>query len=134
MKANELMVGDWVISVKRGREEVLSVVSIDGGTNICWLDADEYSGCVHCDYIAGLQLLPELLEKNGFSFSPFGRGFWSRKTEDGEISCTKTKDGYWVVYVNDNIIPAHIHFVHELQNIARMCQIGIDFRPQSTDL
>lgn len=123
------MVGDWVISIKRGRKEVLSVVSIDGGTNICWLDADEYSGCVHCDYIVGIQLSPELLKKNGFSFSQFGgSGFWFRKTEDGEISCT-TEYGYWMVYVNSNIIPAHIHFVHELQNIARMCQIGIDFRP-----
>ena len=123
------MVGNWVISVKRGREEILSVVSIDGGTNICWLDADEYSGCVHCDYIIGLKLSPELLEKNGFSFSPFGGdGFWFRKTEDGEISCTNTEDGYWVVYVNGNLIPVHIHFVHELQNIARMCQIDIYFQ------
>jgi hypothetical protein len=70
-----------------------------------------------------------LLEKNGFSFTPFSSGFWSRKTEDGEISCTKAKGGDWVVYVNDNIIPTHIQFAHELQNIARMCQIGIDLRP-----
>lgn len=68
MKANELMVGDWVISKKRGKDEILQVVTIDGGTNTVWLDGDSYSGLVKDDDIFPIPLTKEILENNGFKY------------------------------------------------------------------
>lgn len=60
MKAKELMIGDWVISNKRRKNEIVQVVSIDGGTNCCWLDADCYSGVVSYKDIKPIPLTAEI--------------------------------------------------------------------------
>ena len=67
MKAEDLMVGDWV---KPLREKLKGtpgkVVTPDGGCNICWIDCEEYSCLVPCDELEPIPLTPEILEKNGF--------------------------------------------------------------------
>jgi hypothetical protein len=78
---------------------------------------------ISIDKIKPIHLTPEILEKNGFTYNPFGTGFYECKTEDGNITCTKILD-CWLFYINDNMIPNHFHYLHELQHALRLC--GID--------
>lgn len=123
MKANELMIGDWVVSNKRGKKEILKVISIDGGTNCCWLDAGCYSGLVACEDISPIPLTAEILEKNGFVFR-----------EDNDIMCgeyylhnqstfaIKMFNGYLVgMCMREDL---EFHCVHELQHALRLCGLN----------
>lgn len=146
MDVKELMVGDYVISTKRNLDEILKVVSIDGGTNICWLDGDSYSGCVAGEDIKPIPLTEELLENNDFK----------------KINCLSKPDSYfyrltivethpdhtyntWLLEVDnkqdyfvcdgdfqyDEILQGEIcnykiKFVHELQQIMRKLKFNKD--------
>ena len=66
MKSEELMVGDCVMPLKKLKGIPGKVVTIDGGTDICWIDSKYYSCLIRCSDIEGIPLTPEILEKNGF--------------------------------------------------------------------
>ena len=138
MKANELMIGDWVISNKRGKNEIVKVVSIEGGTNCCWLDADCFSGLVACEDLSPILLTPEILEKNGFvqeddaykddiaykCFCEILTGHYSANdvivSYDGSKEFTITND---LGYPCDEIT-LYRPKVHELQHALRLCGLN----------
>ena len=67
MKANELMIGDWVRPLKKKFGGIPGrIITIDGGTNTCWIDSDEYSCLVPCSDVERIPITPKILEKNGF--------------------------------------------------------------------
>lgn len=118
MKANELTVGDFFLY----KGNVVEIVSIDGGTETVWIDGKKVSALRKIDDLQPIPLTPETLEKNGFKYNPFGTGFYECKTEYGNITCTKILD-CWLFYINDNMIPNHFHYLHELQHALKLCGI-----------
>ncbi|MBQ1760450.1 MAG: hypothetical protein IIZ94_12315 [Prevotella sp.] len=117
MKANELMIGDWVLDKKTNRPYKII------GTNDL-LFHDDYSH---------IQLTAEILEKNGFikynevsDTPPYDRD------EEGNMYYSyKGEQKFWGWWQPDNIffIPANamgnieIKFVHQLQHALRLCNI-----------
>lgn len=125
MKAKELMTLDLVISNKRGKKEVLRVISIDAGSNTAWLDGDGYSGLVSCDDIELIPLTEDILKANGFEniigyecyySTPLLRQSGIVVTINSEMVVTNWTDH------NDNVfVEFSCAFVHELQHALRMC-------------
>lgn len=114
MKSTELQIRDWVISNRRGKNEIVKVISIDGGTSYCWLDADCYSGLIACEDIQPIPLTAEILEKNGFKYNIFDR--WMNSRYDVAIS---EKDEF--LFIWDRI---QLDYVHELQHALRLCGLN----------
>ena len=119
MKATELMIGDWVISNKRGKNEIVKVVSIEGGTNCCWLDADCFSGLAACEDLSPILPTPEILEKNGWEHD----GIFMDKRID-ENTCFSWSDRLGAVLYRNNYHMCDCKYVHQLQHALRLC--GLD--------
>ncbi len=125
MKAEELMIGDWVMPLRECIGKPCQVVSIDGETNTCWIDSDEYSGLLSCSDVERIPLTPEILEKNGFK----KEGSWFVIEDDYyDVSIREITDSIWrVKYCNTEFsvfdCVLHIAFIHELQHALRLCGI-----------
>lgn len=119
MKANELMIEDWVISNKRGKDEIVKVVSIEGGTNFCWLDADCFSGLVACEDLSPIPLTPEILEKNGWKET----AYW-HEYQDGKniIQCCLPDMRGRINGIK--IEHFKCEYVHQLQHALRLCGLN----------
>ena len=99
MKANELMIGDWVYdTILKGntKVETLSSSGIKGDfhENVC----DENT-------FEPIPLTPEILEKNGFSRNGLDIALFDRKGGD------------------DFVGASNLQCVHELQHALRLCGI-----------
>ena len=115
MKANELMIGDWVIG---GSEEPFKIGIID-------------PDFLHWNEVQPIPLTPEILEKNGFEkalqlsdIEPFDTD------EEGNkyYSYNKTLWGWWqpdnIFCIPDNGLGwLNIKYVHELKHALRLCGI-----------
>lgn len=122
MKSEELMVGDCVMPLKKLKGIPGKVVTIDGGTDICWIDSKYYSCLIRCSDIEGIPITPEILEKNGFE----------RDFEDGSLIWVDEQDVTEVVW-GGTILTIHgenghleldtCMYVHELQRALRLCKI-----------
>ena len=128
MKANELMIGDYV----QVNDEVFKVISI----SYFDITISDNKGDFYHEHIDNLQPIPitaEILEKNGFGY----------KEEDGYLSHyylghegylanpdlhigTYNKGVYWLNYY-DNAIHG-IKYVHKLQHALRLCGINKEIK------
>ena len=133
MKANELMVGDYLRVYRDGicipKGKIVRVSEIDSentfrekglkGSARCEAVGDPWlSGGIWCDYLDPIPLTPEILEKNGF------------KDIDKEDNC----DGYDIYWTTGdgfsiNTQDLHLHYVHELQHALRLCGIEKEITP-----
>ena len=113
MKANELMIGDWVIC--HGEPMQIMEIFSDLVNAECWpYDYDD---------LQPIPLTPEILEKNGWKTTDryrYNRGnVWfdiiNRGAEDFDIEVSAYDEGF--AYV------ATIYNVHELQHALRLCGI-----------
>lgn len=121
MKANELMIGDWVQPCSRSypvQVESLPVDTINGDMGAAF---------------DPIPLTPEILEKNGFIIKhpeSEKRTYWrdcagqivghkNRGLMLMEIHGNPKKFGYFIPYFK-----GHLYYVHELQHALRLC--GID--------
>lgn len=136
MKANELMIGDWVChkdwpSIPIRVCGISKRVSFEHSLlwnedNREYVRIERYSECDY-DEIKPIPLTPEILEKNGFTHSFGDSDFydyekWEKKVDDKTTRVIKDHDG-WFCRVDDNkltrsmgIAPA----VHTMQNIIRI--------------
>ena len=110
MKAEELMIGDWV--------EYGSYIAT------VWNLSDKIvlSGCVgRLDEVNPVKITPEILEKNGFT--RYGQVYanlqqWVGKFGDKRKSFVQNiRTGEWGM--ND----VWINYVHELQHVLKLCKI-----------
>lgn len=127
MKANELMVGDWVqvpslidniehfdawCQVKQLRDNDLDVVGFKE---------------LRYDEIIPIPLSVEILEKNGLEKDNHGRlygeYFDEDKNRDLEISVDDKTGEIWWSYNWDEYWIIRLRYVHELQNALRLCGI-----------
>lgn len=117
MKANELMVGDWVYCEGQPTPDNVTIetISEDG----VWFNGPNYEGAASYDRIFPIPITPEILEKNGFIYNelPFVQGW-----EQFGLTLTIGGNGF---RINCGInVAMIIDSVHELQHALRLC--GID--------
>jgi hypothetical protein len=109
MKANELMIGDWVQIVSDAPTMANEYHRID------WIKTGEVGldnrKIVTYPYIQPIPLTAEILEKNGFSRNGLDIALFDRKGGD------------------DFVGAANLQYVHELQYILRLCGIEKEIKP-----
>lgn len=119
MKANELMIGEWVMTPAG----IAKVLKIDGDDNTIVIrqhDGRLNGGSV--DETEPIPLTPEILEANGFtrySVVHFNLQQWVLNEGNGcRVSLYQdVKSGKWAIK------DFWIDYVHELQHILRLCKI-----------
>jgi hypothetical protein len=132
MKANELMIGDWV-RYPNGKGRIL-VLAQDG----LYLE-DKEGRCYACSYdkIRPIPITPEILEKNGwkheFDKKPYmvkydlaveGKNcwmMWAIKEHNLDIQRQDEKLDMYNLKVQRVCMPCD--FVHQLQHALRLCKI-----------
>ena len=116
MKANELMIGDWVRARKYKSDcppEVVKVRCCDVTDRIY---AEKGNGLImEFDRIEPIPLTPEILEKNGFNLQQ-SKGEYAPNIEGFSFdNCWVGDEFKW------KTIP--IKYVHELQHALKLCKI-----------
>ena len=115
MKANELMIGDWILCERKPYR----IVEIGG--MVC-IDAEMELFAALVD-ITPIPLTPEILEKNGWEV-PEG-GLWFRHPKQPFLISMRVSGCY--LYSSDEHDKRDffccIHYVHELQHALRICGI-----------
>lgn len=125
MKANELMLGDWV--VYRGDTEYTSPVRIEGMDILIGALITEDRDDVGFDGIEPIPLTAEILEKNGFRHGDgIEKRWYNMKIEDKKVTLYQSNT-FYSLKIDEGIWPKlnniYIHFVHQLQNALRLCGI-----------
>lgn len=118
MKANELMIGDWLKHYNGTPMQVTKITTEHfacaekRGMN-CWEYNNKYEP---------IPLTPEILEKNGLTNDPYGCHFKEDEYMTLEIS-VEEEGVYWTINYNEYSI-LKLKYVHELQHVLKLC--GID--------
>ena len=108
MKADELIINDWVYLVKDYGEPKKDILKIDA------LDLHRISdGMLEVEPIP---LTPEILEKNGFIKE-------SRENPGFNLQYCILTDGLWVGINGDNFLEGTQDYVHQLQHALKLCGI-----------
>lgn len=116
MKANELMIGDWVTFKDCQHENPMPIKIIAigfqaDGENDCLVQINGDKACDIIeidDEIVGIPLTAEILEKN---------------FPDPEIVCWYPDNNTYRIIIGDNVA-LNIKYVHELQHALRLCGIN----------
>ncbi len=140
MKAEDLMIGDWVnlnfdVDYKTGNSIYghVQVASInkDGTIDVdCTFDnSKSMQDGWHLKLIEPIPLTPEILEKNGILYRK--PSFYYIINDDKDLECThyiyQTIQEDWVIGVDTGAyecsVFARIQYVHELQHALKLCRI-----------
>ena len=135
MKANELMIGDYV-RFKHGIDKVVGVSWVPGLGDCAWFAASATLFPESVEDVNPIPFTREILEKNGFKKLDFSHYHIQDRTLvlDADGKWDGPLEWHWVVtemdtnangqpYVLDWYV-ATIRFVHELQHALRIC--GVD--------
>lgn len=114
MKANELMIGDWVFNKFLNKN--IKITPYDFFS--------KYPKVIEGNDLEPIPLTEEIIEKNGFEYDDTNIG-WRLGTHDfmielGHIPFEEDED-YLFVWVADK--RARLDYVHELQHALRLCGI-----------
>lgn len=117
LKANELMIGDWV-KFPIGNDKVIDLPYIEGRGVCASFSASATLFPVEVYKLEPIPLTPEILEKNGFVYneSPFVQSW-----EQFGLSLHLGGDGYRI-NCGQNVAMV-IDSVHQLQHALRFCGI-----------
>ena len=121
MKADELMIGDWVQGFVPDSYSTIYGIFNEGRIAIIAEPSKTYIELSPED-VQPIPLTPEILEKNGFALDRLGNYFPEDKRYDLEISEIEG-DIYWTICWGDHSI-LRLRFVHELQHCLRL--VGIE--------
>lgn len=135
MKAEDLMIGDWVcledenlpLEERYFKIEYLAISAgvswVNQGTNApIGLGDGESLIPVFRDEIYPIPLTPEILEKNGLTNDPYGCHF--KEDEYMALEISVEEEGiYWTINYNEYGI-LKLKYVHQLQHALKLC--GID--------
>ena len=124
MKATELMIGDWVLTIMN------KPVQVVGLTTDC-IETTEKEGFFFEDYYDPIPLTPEILEKNGFTkMDGFTNAYqwWNKnKAHSIELFFYFGGDIGGILKINIeyyNKIDMRVDYVHELQHALKLCKIN----------
>jgi hypothetical protein len=134
MKANELMIGDWVEVINSDHIKHAQVNGILANS-IYTKEAEYESEEIAIDNIEPIPLTPEILEKNGFEHIKQKVIIPSKSQEEVEVEymyCKGLPCSFDIIHgylmFNSNIdlcsIRMLVNYVHELQHLLKLC--GID--------
>ena len=144
MKANELMLGDWVrrrwTCCNTGREVIkdfqVTEIRKNGETLYAWGKGGNMG---RVEDLEPIPITPEILEKNGFVFfddsynkKPIRRYKYEGDEYKYGISTDDTDGSYFTFGIPYNgicfnIVRAlRVHSIHELQHALRLCGIDLD--------
>ena len=122
MKANEIMVGDWVYlpSIMSDDKYPVQVLEIQD-------DCIKYYGggkkmMVLFEHIEPIPLTPEILEKNGFVDE---RSNYAYRTDNYHV-CYYCADEKLSINKYGAILDVHCFYVHQLQHALRLCEITLN--------
>lgn len=125
MKANELMIGDWVETQYTPRYYKVKGIDIYGNGDACRLTFEEHIVDTWCDRVNPIPLTEEILKANGFGF---GRTCYKDYTlslrkeylyKDSRIGL-RIKSIYFVC----DLVNIPLSYVHELQHALRLCGLN----------
>lgn len=117
MKANELMIGDWVM-FPHGIDKIVDLPYIEGKGLCASFAASTTLFPVSVERLKPIPLTPKILKKNGFIYNdlPFVQGW-----ELYGLTLTTGGEGYRIVCgQNESML---IDYVHDLQHALRLCGI-----------
>lgn len=127
------MIGDWVMPLKKKLKGIPGrVVTIDGGTNVCWIDNKDYSCLVPCSDVERIPITPEILEKNfenrEVRILAGTKTHYCLVNDYFALAVSEYTDSTWEVeYTNCEahfpLIRNLVGYVHELQHALRLCGI-----------
>lgn len=139
MKANELMIGDWVSYTEyEYYRKVSSIDPLMERVGLGYIDLNTFPSYDYCDIhdVNPIPLTPEILEKNGWKQSKYETcsGLYEYKGEHLSHLMVKRSNGRWVAIVDgqDNVeetydasyLRINIFYVHELQHALRLCGLN----------
>ena len=125
MKANELMIGDWLV---HENGEPVQVTNIRGERFACYTSYWNYN-----NYFYPIPITRELLEKNGFEKEGVIELYNLYAGIDHRVTIHDDKEymnsnNEWYVHVDSEdystIAGCELTYVHELQHLLKLC--GID--------
>lgn len=129
MKANELMIGDWVCTEHDAIPRQIDWIRT-GEVGLLW------NKVVTPPYLVPILITPEILEKNGFTYCKSDGGFYLHTTIsygnwDVDVVLFDVTDEYrnnqlHISSPDDSYIAIHLmecNHVHELQHALRLCGI-----------
>ena len=129
MKANELMIGDWVRKLEPGGHTIPVKVTgiIDEDNSVLFERRDGVHGVTDIKAFEPIPLTSEILEKNGFKFDEFPKYAINEIKEKTKVMFTY-HSGSRTVFVsinepNFNLLSDMVIWVHELQHILRHARI-----------
>lgn len=130
MKANELMIGDWVhywiLNINAKVNDIMST----GRLGIRFIDSKGKEGYIHGimqESVKPIPITAEILEKNFNGADPYGIYFFG--DDYIEVYIKEYTDGLWRVEVDEiemSGLPTwkmYVSNVHELQHALRLCNI-----------
>ena len=137
MKANELMIGDWVFvnDVEHLRPMMVGEIKRKSGKHYACLydpnDVSEHCECV-VDKVVGINLRQLVLKKNGFDYYN-DHGAWMLKIGNAVIAARITEDVTIVdldapMVLRVGVYNLPIKHLHEFQHLCTMCNIKIDWK------
>lgn len=124
MKAEELMIGDWV-KCKDPKCEGHQIDLIDFGNEEVGLDGEIYN----FEDIYPIPLTPEILKKNNILYKKSNYHYVIDNNKDLECIyyIAQASQGDWVIGVDTGAyecpVFAIIKYVHEIQHVLRLCKI-----------
>lgn len=111
------MIGDWVLVDSKPTK----VDNVDVG-NINATYCGEVEDYIEEEKISPIPLTPEILKKNEFVFNSWGRRYWYEGFGLALDYGAKSKELYLRLFrINRHV---HIHYVHELQHVFRLCGLN----------
>ncbi|WP_091962938.1 hypothetical protein [Prevotella sp. tc2-28] len=124
MKANELMIGDWVECTYWTPSKQLKVAEIrrimDDEIKI-GVYSDDLILIFRQSEVKPIPITPEILEKNGFiNYTDFY--MWKEESLEPIHLDNYDEDG-WRLRINCDNIPCECKYVHQLQHALRLCGI-----------
>ena len=136
MKANELMIGDWV-NYRGTNIQVTSLYDKGGSNEIGW--GNRVSTWVNGRCIEPILLTGDILEKNGFKLRGNCTSAWDWDKGEISIQVSGLPDVFsrqtLTIYTSGGCVGAgfstkrtlsdlQIHYVHQLQHALRLCGIN----------
>ncbi len=122
MKANELMIGDFLLGYDNKPLKVISIAE-DG----IYFDSKDGEGVSSFDNLSPIPLTPEILEKNGFEECIWGgKKSWRRRylVHNEVLICIDGRDGGFKHFGYQGYeSQICLFYVHELQHALRLCGI-----------
>jgi len=126
MKANELMIGDWVM-FPNSIEKVQEVAYIEGKGYCASFAASATLFPIPIDKLKPIPLTTEILEKSGLEHNK-GEMYYHGKLmyhhESKYVSICYGANNYWHLHINNGCdFSKAIKYVHELQHALKLCGI-----------